>query len=59
MKVQVVNSARQVLWHIQFALDEGLVDDDLGGYIRYLGLPPCLHLFSHGLEIPLHAINPH
>ena len=34
------------------------VDLSLGGDVGELGLPPNLHLFSHGLEVPLHAIDP-
>jgi len=56
-EVIVVDSASQVLGHVQFTLNECLVDDDLGCHVRQVGLPPGLHLLSHGLEIPLHAID--
>jgi hypothetical protein len=53
-QVEVVNAAREVLGHVQFAFDESLIDDDPGGYIRQLGLAPGFNLLPHRLEAPLH-----
>ena len=58
-EVKVVDWPNQVPGHVQLVFNEGLVDDDLAGHIRQFGLSPGLHLFSHGLEIPLHAIDAH
>lgn len=41
------------------ALDERLVDYDLGSDVRQLAPLPGLHLLSRRLEVPLHAIYAH
>lgn len=46
-----------MLWDVQFALDEGLVDDQLRAFVRKAGPFPSLDLLSHRLEVPLHAVH--
>ena len=46
-----------MLWSLQFALDESLVDGHLRSYIGQFTLPPRFHLPSHTLEVPLHPIH--
>ncbi len=56
-KVKVMDGASEVLGSFQFALDERLVYHHFGDDVsEFTPLPP-LHLLSHGLEVPLHAIN--
>ena len=47
---------RQGFGHLQPAFDERLVDDELGGNIRELGLFPGLDLEAHALKVPLHLV---
>jgi hypothetical protein len=47
----------QVFGSFQPALRKRLVDDHLGGDVRQFTPPPCFHLLSHGLEVPLHSAN--
>jgi len=57
MAEAVVAGAREAGAEWNFAFDERPVDDDLGGDVRQQGLSPGLHLFTHGLEVPLHAVG--
>lgn len=57
IEVEVVNRTGQMLRSLKFALDERLVDDDLGGDIRQFTPLPRLDLLSHGLEIPRHPVH--
>ena len=41
----------------EFALDECLLDHDLGGDVRQFTFLPCLYLLSHRLKVALHSIN--
>jgi hypothetical protein len=52
-----LDCASQVLRNLKFALNERFVDDYLCRDICQFTLPPGLHLFAHGLEIPLHAVE--
>ena len=52
-----MDSPRQVLRNFEFALDERLVDDHLGGDIAEFGLPPGFDLLLHRAEIPLHPVD--
>ena len=57
LEVQIVHSPREMFWRLEFALNERLVDRDLGGNVCQFELLPRLHLIPHRLEIPLHAIH--
>jgi len=46
-----------MLWSLQFALDESLVEGHLRSYIGQFTLPPGFHLPSNTLEVPLHPIR--
>ena len=46
--------ASEVLGSLQFTLDKGFVDDHLG---RPFASLPGLHLLSHRLKVPLHAVD--
>jgi hypothetical protein len=52
-----VHSPRQVPRNVQFAFDEGLLDDHLGRDGAQLRLAPHFYLLSHRLEVPLHPVN--
>lgn len=41
----------------QFALDERLVDDYLGGDVRQFASLPQFHLLAHQFEVPLHPVD--
>jgi hypothetical protein len=57
LEVQVMNRAGQVFRCFQPALDESLIDYNLGSHIAKFEFLPSLDLFSHGVEIPLHPID--
>src|SRR5579859_1052163 len=48
---------RKVFWSFQSALDERLINNYFRSDVGQFSSLPCLHLFSHRLEIPLHAID--
>lgn len=50
-------SVRQVLWNLQLALNERLVDDHLGSYIRQFTFLPGFDLLAHGLKVSPDAIH--
>src|SRR5216684_5659352 len=58
LEVEVVNRTREVFGSFQLGFDERFVDDHLGGDIREFTSLPGFDLFSHGLEVPLHPVNP-
>jgi hypothetical protein len=43
--------------NLQFALNEGLIDDHLCGDVGQFRLPPDFDLLAHRLEIPLHPVH--
>src|SRR5258708_34039144 len=57
LKVEVMPAASKVFRSFEFPLDERLLDDHLGRYIRQLTSLPCLHLLPHRLKVPLHPVN--
>jgi hypothetical protein len=58
-EVQIVHRASKVLGSFELALNERLVDDNLGSDIRQLSSLPGLHLFLHGFEVALHPVHTH
>jgi hypothetical protein len=56
-EVEVMHSARKMLWSFKFAFHERLVDDDLGRNIREFAPLPRFHLLAHRLKVPLHPIH--
>jgi hypothetical protein len=52
-----MDSPRQVFRHIEFALDERLIDDHLCGDGAQFSLPPRFDLLLHRTEVPLHTIH--
>jgi hypothetical protein len=57
LEVQVMHGPGQVLWRLQFAFHERLVDDYLRGDVGEFSPLPRLDLLSHGLEVALHPVN--
>jgi len=57
LEVEVMHATGQVFGSFQLALNERLVDDHLGGDVSKFTSLPELHLFSHRLEVSLHAID--
>jgi len=57
VEVLIVNTPGQMLRGIEFALYEGLVDDQFCCRVRKTRPLPRLDLFPHRLEVPLHAIH--
>ena len=56
LKIEVVHGAGQVFRGFQLGLHEGLVDYDLCRHISKFTSLPRLHLFPHGVKVPLHPI---
>ncbi|MGA8734553.1 MAG: hypothetical protein WB558_11590 [Terriglobales bacterium] len=56
-EVEVMHAAGKVLGSFEFALDKGLVDDNLGGNVRQFTSLPGFHLLSHRLKVSLHSVN--
>ncbi|MGA7629729.1 MAG: hypothetical protein WCB11_03120 [Terriglobales bacterium] len=56
-EVQIVHGARQMLWGLQLAFYECLVDHNLRGDIGESTPLPQLNLLTHRPEIPLHSVN--
>src|SRR5260370_7575427 len=56
-EVEVVDRSSQMFRSLQLALHERFVDNDLGGDIDEFAQLPRLHLLSHRLKVPLHAID--
>jgi len=54
-----MHGAGKVFWSFQSAPDECLVDDHLRRDVRQFASLPRFHLFSHGLEVPLHSVDTH
>jgi len=52
-----MHSARKMLWSFESALDESLVDHDLGPNVGQLASLPDFHLLSHRLKVALHPVN--
>src|SRR5580698_3090674 len=57
LEVQVMHSSGKVFRSFESALDEGLVDDHLGGHVRQFTSLPGFYLLSHRLKISLHSVN--
>src|SRR5437879_7512337 len=55
-EVEVMDAPGEMFRRFQFALDERLVDDHLGGDIGQFASLPRLHLLSHWLEVALHSV---
>ena len=52
-----MHSASKVLGSFQFALNERLVNDDLGCDVRQFTSLPSFDLLSHRFEVALHAVD--
>jgi len=52
-----MHGASQVFRSLQFSLDKGFVDHDLGRDIGDFTFLPGFYLLSHRLEVPLHSID--
>jgi hypothetical protein len=57
IEVEVVDHGGEMLGRLPVAFDEGAVDDQIGGGVGKLLLPPLLGLPPHGLEVALHAVH--
>jgi hypothetical protein len=53
----VPEGADKVLGSFQFAFDERLVDNDLGGDVRQFASLPGFHLLAHRLKVSLHSVD--
>jgi hypothetical protein len=57
LEVQVMRDASEVFGSFQPAFDERLIDDHFGCDIGDFAPLPNLHLLSHRLEVPPHAVD--
>ena len=57
LEIRIMHRAGKVLGSFQFAFDERLLDNDLGGDVRQFASLPRFHLLAHRLEVALHPIN--
>ena len=55
-EIEIMHSARKMLWSFESVLDESLVDHDLGPNVGQLA-SPVFHLLSHRLKVALHPVN--
>ena len=51
VEVEIVNPPREMLWHIELALNEGAIDDELRRLMGELGLFPGLHCLRIGSKL--------
>jgi hypothetical protein len=57
LEVEVMDCARQVLWSLEFPLNECFVDDYLRRDIGEFASLPRFDLLTHGLEVSLHPVD--
>jgi hypothetical protein len=57
LEIQIMHRAGKVLGSFQFAFDERLVDNDLGGDVRQFASLPGFPLLAHRLKVSLHSVD--
>ncbi len=57
LKVELVDVGQKAPWSVERAVDERVVEDQLGALVRDLGLPPRLHLALQRLKVSLNAVT--
>src|SRR5689334_1051946 len=57
IEIEIVDPPGEMFRHVEFALDERLINDHLCGDSAEFRLPPRFDLLLHWAEIPLHPIH--
>ena len=57
LEVQIMDAPGEMFGNIEFAFDEGFVDEEFGGDVGEFVLAPGVDLVLHRFEVALHAVD--